>query len=120
LFEVAEQIPGVKVLGTVTDPAGNAGVGVGRVSDDGVEQRYIFDPKTSALLGEETVTTRAGAGGPGVAAGALLGWASYISSGIVDSLSATPTGTVSPPSPAIREPAPAHGSARGAPTAASS
>jgi hypothetical protein len=100
LFEVAEQIPGVKVLGNTSDHAGRTGIGVARVGEDGVEQIYVFDPNTSALLGEETIATRAGAGGPGIAAGTVLGWAAYLRSGVVDSVSDTPTGTIAPPPPA--------------------
>lgn len=99
LYRVAANIPGVTLLGTVTDHAGRPGVGIARVNSDWVEQEYVFDPTTSALLGEELVAMRANAGDEGVAAGTVLGWAAYLSSGVVDSLSDTPTGTVAPAPP---------------------
>jgi hypothetical protein len=99
VYQVAADIPGAILLGTVTDHSGRSGIGIARVNDDGVEQEYVFDPTTSALLGEEQLATRVNAGGEGVPAGTVLGWAVYLSSGIVDSLSDTPTGTVTPAPP---------------------
>ena len=86
LFEVAEGIPGVVVLGTVPDHSGRRGIGVGRVGDDGVEQEYVFDSTTSAFLGEEMVATRPDASTGGAPAGTVLGRAVYESHGIVGSL----------------------------------
>jgi hypothetical protein len=99
VYQVAADIPGAILLGTVTDHSGRSGIGIARVNDDGVEQEYVFDPTTSALLGEEQLATSVNAGGEGVSAGTVLGWAVYLSSGIVDSLSDTPTGTVTPAPP---------------------
>ena len=89
---MAAAVPGVQVLGTVTDPAGRSGIGVGRVNTDGVEEEYVFDPATSALLAEEQVATRTDAGGTKAPAGTVLGWAAYLAQGVVGSLSQTPTG----------------------------
>ena len=100
IFEVAEGIPGVVVLGTVPDHSGRRGIGVGRVGDDGVEQEYVFDSTTSAFLGEEMVATRPDASTGGAPAGTVLGWAVYESHGIVGSLSQTPTGSA-PPAPPV-------------------
>jgi hypothetical protein len=94
LYQVAETIPGVTLLGTVTDHDGRSGIGLGRVNSDGEEFEYIFDPSTSALLGEEDIATQPNAGYQGAATGTLLDWAVYLSSGIVDSLSNTPAGTI--------------------------
>jgi hypothetical protein len=100
LYQVAEKITGVTLLGTVTDHDGRSGIGIGRVNTDGEEFVYIFDPHTSALLGEEDIATRPGAGYQGATAGTVLDWAVYLSSGIVDSLSDTPVGTTTP-APAV-------------------
>jgi hypothetical protein len=100
LYQVAENVPGVRVLGTVTDHSGRRGMGVSRVNAEGVKQEYIFDPTTSALLGEEELATRANAERKGVPKGTVLSWAVYLSSGIVNSLSDTPTGTAPPASEA--------------------
>jgi hypothetical protein len=93
VYRMAATIPGVQLLGTVTDHDGRSGIGLGRVNSDGEEFEYIFDPSTSALLGEEDIATRPDAGYHGATAGTVLDWAVYLSSGIVDSLSSTPTGT---------------------------
>jgi hypothetical protein len=100
LYQVAETIPGVKLLGTVTDHDGRSGIGLARVSAGGEEFEYVFDPSTSALLGEQDVATVPNAGYPGATAGTLLSWAVYVSSGVVDSLSATPSGSTTP-APAV-------------------
>ena len=100
LYQVAENTAGVTLLGTVTDHDGRSGIGIGRVNDDGEEFEYIFDPQTSALLGEEDIATRPNAGYQGATTGTVLNWAVYLSSGIVDSLSDTPTGTTTP-APAV-------------------
>jgi hypothetical protein len=70
------------------------------VNADGEEFEYIFDPSTSALLGEQDVATVPNAGYRSAAAGTVSNWAVYISSGTVDSLSATPTGSTTP-APAV-------------------
>ena len=98
LYQVAATIPGVELLGNVPNHAGTVGIGVA-YTDDGVRNELIFDPTTSALLGEESVAIVADPSGYNVAAGTVLDWADYLSSGIVDSLSDTPTGTVSPAPP---------------------
>ena len=58
LYEVASELPGVQLLGTVSDPVGRKGIGVA-CSDPqhGERLELIFDPKTSTLLGERWVLT---------------------------------------------------------------
>jgi hypothetical protein len=94
---VAGRIPGVTVLGTVTDHAGRPGLGVAFGETAPTGTLYVFDPTTAALLGEEELDH----GTP-----APTGWAVYLSSGVVDSLSATPTGSA-PPAPAVSVTCPA-------------
>lgn len=58
LYKVAATIPGVELVGDVTDRAGRPGVAVAKTTTYwGSKQRFvlIFDPTTSALLGEEQV-----------------------------------------------------------------
>ena len=51
LWEVAASIPGVRLVGDVTDGAGRAGVAVERN-----DQRYVLDPSTGRLLEESEST----------------------------------------------------------------
>jgi hypothetical protein len=85
LYQVAARIPGVIALGTVTDHAGRSGTGLA-YDAAGTRQELIFDPATSALLGEQyTVIGGAGAHEP---VGTDVGWAVYLTTRIVDSLPA--------------------------------
>src|SRR5919108_5016243 len=54
LYQVAAELPGVELLGTVRDEAGRKGIGVG-YTDGGERHELIFDRKTSVLLGERDV-----------------------------------------------------------------
>jgi len=51
LYQAAARIPGVELVGPVTDSAGRQGVAVA-MDDQGIRFTLIFDPRTSALLGE--------------------------------------------------------------------
>jgi hypothetical protein len=82
LFTIASQLPGVELLGTVTDHLGRSGTAVG-YSSHGNTQELIFDPQTSALLGEQTLDGN----------GAVVDWSAYVSSGVVDSTSDTASAT---------------------------
>jgi hypothetical protein len=88
LYKVAAGIPGVELVGQVRDRAGRQGVAVAMTSTyTGLKQRHvlIFDPKTSALLAEETVLLEAvrwvDAKPP-----VVIGYATYLESGVVQSL----------------------------------
>lgn len=88
LYKVAAGIPGVELVGQVRDRAGRQGVAVAMTSTySGLKQRHvlIFDPRTSALLAEETVLLEAvswiDAKPP-----LVIGYATYLESGIVESL----------------------------------
>jgi len=89
LYEVAARIPGVELLGPVTDRIGRHGIAVACSSASGHERHeLIFDPQTSALLGEEY---RALAGNVfGYPAGTVTGYATYVSTGVVNRLGARP------------------------------
>lgn len=88
LYKVAAGIPGVELIGDARDHSGRPGVAVAKTSSyTGLRQRnvLIFDPRTSALLGEEDVllepATWVDAQPP-----VLVGYAVYLDSRIVPSL----------------------------------
>jgi hypothetical protein len=90
LYEVAARIPGVELVGEVTDPTGRNGVAVAMSDElDGVRQEIVFDPETSELLAERQVLLRR-VGWVDAEPGTAIGWATYLVSGTVDSTSARP------------------------------
>jgi hypothetical protein len=77
LYKAAALIPGVKLLGTQTDPTGQTGLGVGYPYDGGqIHSELIFDQQTGRLLAEEYYDE----------SGALTSWYSYTQQKIVDSV----------------------------------
>jgi hypothetical protein len=89
LYVVAARIPGVLLLGERTDAAGRTGVAVAMDNEaDGERHVLIFDPATAALLAEEqrAISRRF----HDVAAGTLLGYATYGSPAVVDALRQRP------------------------------
>jgi len=89
LYSVAARIPGIELVGPVTDAVGRRGIAVAR-DDERAKIRYtlVFDPKTAALLAEEQVVLPGNAFG--YPAGTRIGYATYVKSGIVDSATARP------------------------------
>jgi hypothetical protein len=64
IYELTAELPGVELLGKVEDPAGRPGTGIAFTDrKDGVRHELIFDPATSALLGERDTIIRSGAYG---------------------------------------------------------
>ncbi|MGH2655368.1 MAG: CU044_5270 family protein [Actinomycetota bacterium] len=91
LYEVAARIPGVILVGEVTDPVGRPGMAVAMASEaDGVRRELVFDPETSELLAERQVLLRR-VRWVDAAPGTVIGWAAYLKSGTVDSTSARPS-----------------------------
>jgi hypothetical protein len=89
IFIVAERIPGVRLLGTVTDQVGRSGIGLAYVNAhpalrEIVKSVLIFDPATSRMIAEETIVTSTKTGKT-----ALVAWTDYLKSGVVDSLTST-------------------------------
>lgn len=80
LYTIASELPGVELIGATHDHLGRLGTGVAYVSH-GFAHELIFDPQTSALLSEQTVDEQSGS---------VLDWTCYLSSGVVDSTTATP------------------------------
>jgi hypothetical protein len=90
LYEVAARIPGIELLGPTTDRLGRAGVAVAYSSSSAHERHeLIFDPRTSALLGEQYESLDGNVFG--YPAGTVTGYATYVSTGVVDALGARPT-----------------------------
>jgi len=90
LYEVAARIPGVELVGPAVDRIGRHGLAVayaGRVDHE--RHELIFDPKTSALLEEEDVALDGNEFG--YPAGTVIGYATYVSTGVVDGLGTRPT-----------------------------
>jgi hypothetical protein len=84
LYEVAARIPGVELVGQVTDPAGRPGMAVAmRHEVDGILQTLVFDPETSALLAEEERTLAQNEFG--YPEGTVIGYATYHEPALVDS-----------------------------------
>jgi hypothetical protein len=97
-FQVLADLPGVTSLGSVTDSAGQQGLGFSFDEPQAVTEEYIFDPTTSALLAETQVADTGYSQGD-VAVGTTVESATFLSSGVVTSLSSTPSGSVSPAPP---------------------
>lgn len=91
LYQVAAELPGVKLLGQVKDPVGRTGIGVAyRDEQHGQEHELIFNPGTSALLAERDVLLDPKKAGLKAPAGTVFGYAVYLQSGVVDSTSSVP------------------------------
>jgi hypothetical protein len=99
LYQVAAGLSGVVDLGTVVDHAGRRGIGLADVSH-GSQSELIFDPTTSALLGEQDTVVGPG---PREPVGTVVGWATYLQSAVVDSTTSTgpngPTVALAPSAP---------------------
>jgi hypothetical protein len=105
LYEVAADLPGVELVGRVTDGAGRSGIAVAYTSDRGegaIRQEFIFDPQTAELLGERYVLVddsridvQSGGGGATYglagAAGTVGYEATYVAQGVVDRIDETPS-----------------------------
>jgi hypothetical protein len=89
LYQIASELPEVRLIGNVKDPTGRPGVAVAYPAN-GVLHELIFDPSTSALLGERTVIADPDRAGLEVPAGTVVDWSAYLASGIVDSTSERP------------------------------
>jgi len=89
LYTIAAQLPGVQLIGAAHDQIGRPGTAIAYVSN-GLSHELIFDPQTSALLGEQTVVDDPAQLNTTAPAGTVLDWTAYLSSGVVDSSTATP------------------------------
>jgi hypothetical protein len=86
IYRAAATIPGVRLLGTTADHLGRRGIGIAFPAR-GYLSELILDPRTSALLGEQTVSVASGRAGE---------WAAYRASRIVDRIPARPPAPLGP------------------------
>lgn len=103
LYQVASELPGAEVLRAATDELGRNGHGLAR-DERGERVELIFAPDSPELLGNRSVLIDPDANY--APPGAVVGWTSYVSREVVDSL---PPGTPPIPGPPCRPP----GSGRG-------
>jgi len=88
LFDVAARLPGVELVGDVTDPAGRAGVAVAMVEQDMTREELVFDRTSYELLSEEQAVISGNS--LGYPAGTVIGHATYLEQAIVDALKQRP------------------------------
>jgi hypothetical protein len=88
LYEVTAELPGVELLGEVEDPVGRPGIGVAFTDRErGTRHELIFDPETSALLGEQvSLTGSKELYDLDAPPGTVIGYAAYLESRVVDSV----------------------------------
>lgn len=91
IYELTAELPKVELLGEVEDPVGRAGIGIAYTDERrGTRHELIFDPETSALLGERDSLARSGAYGFKAPLGTTIGYAVYLESKVVDSVGERP------------------------------
>jgi hypothetical protein len=74
-------VSGTVVIDGVTDEAGRTGTAVSKTLANGTRIELMFDPTTSAYLGQRTIATR---GYDEIRAGQVLDSSALVKSGIVD------------------------------------
>ena len=91
LFQVIEQLPGVKVLGPTKDEAGRPGLGIALDVGTGDRSVLVFNTKTSAVLGlKSLVGPSASVYGVPVPEGTQAGFTNFGPTGVVSSTSVVP------------------------------
>jgi RNA polymerase sigma-70 factor (ECF subfamily) len=85
LYQAAALIPGVRLLGSQTDQAGQTGLGVGFYRGGRLWSELIFNQGTGALLAEQYFDP----------SGKLVAWTAYLRQAIVDTLPDYPLSTAS-------------------------
>ncbi len=87
IYELTAELPEVELLGEVEDPVGRPGVGIAYTDRRrGTRHELIFDPATSALLGEQESIVGPKAFGFEAPPGTPIGYAAYLESKVVDSV----------------------------------
>jgi len=103
LYRMIQRLPGIELLGPMTDKLGRHGIGVG-FTEYGVRDVLIFDPATSAVLEREGIAVDPSQisvppGAPKFSAGELINYTVYKASGVVNSITAIPSAATGSPSP---------------------
>ena len=98
-----QRLPGIELLGPMTDKLGRHGTGVG-LTEYGVRDVLIFDPATSAVLEREGIAVNPSQipvppGAPKFTAGGLINYTDYKASAVVNSITAVPSTASRSPSP---------------------
>ncbi len=87
IYRLTAELPGVELLGEVHDPVGRPGTGIAFTDRKrGTRHELIFDPETSALLGERESIVRSAPYGFKAPSGTPIGYAAYLESKVVDSV----------------------------------
>lgn len=87
IYQLTAELPGVELLGEVDDPVGRPGTGIAFTDRRrGTRHELIFDPATSALLGERESMIEPRGWGFKAPPGTLIGYAAYLESKVVDSV----------------------------------
>jgi hypothetical protein len=96
LFKLVEQLPGVTVLGRTKDASGRFGTGVVMTTPH-LRDILVFNPHTSAVLGDLTVTVRSSSVlGTVVPKGTIIDFTTFGKTGVTSSTARLPDGTVVP------------------------
>ncbi|MFZ0248662.1 MAG: CU044_5270 family protein [Acidimicrobiales bacterium] len=97
VFELIEHLRGVTLLGTTKDPRGRTGTGVA-VEERGSRTILVFDPTTSAVLGERSVSVRSvHHGGVAIPKGTVVSAETFGVTGTTGSTGRYPNGQLAPP-----------------------
>ncbi len=89
LYRAIALVPGVKLVGRVTDSAGRQGTAVALAVGRGVRRELVFDARTSELLAEREVLVDPGAvPALDLPAGTAIGESVYLQRGVTDELTA--------------------------------
>ncbi len=87
IYRLTAELPGVELLGEVHDPVGRLGTGIAFTDRElGTRHELIFDPATSALLGERESIVGSAPHGFKAPPGTPIGYAAYLESKVVDSV----------------------------------
>jgi hypothetical protein len=96
IFQLIEHLRGVTLLGTTKDPLGRMGTGVA-VQDGQSRTILVFDAKTSAVLGESSVSVRtAHPAGMEIPKGTVVSTETFGVTGITASTNTYPNGRPAP------------------------
>ncbi len=85
IYRAAAAIPGVRLIGAVTDRLGRHGIGIALTSH-GSTSELIFNPRNSSMLAEQTVNR----------AGQVIGWGVYRPTVMVNRIPGHPPGRLAP------------------------